>query len=545
VGLFAAGSDDASGALAWAYLASGTTDPPSVGLTTATVALPMPTTPGTYDVRFFWNDAWLRLATSGPIMVGGPTVTLTSPSANATVGAGETVALAAYASDYGAGITHVDFAVNGNIVTSATAPPWTGAWGTAINGSYAITAVATDASGLVALSSTVTITVTGGSSGGGSGSGTPSCTVSLSPSSAAWPAAGGSSTVAVTTPAGCPWTAQSTAGWIHASSSGAGTGAVIYTVDANPSVTVTRSGSIVVGDATYAITQDVSCTFDVSQRPFLAISDPGVRVINVFAPPGCEWIAQSDVSWLVVSPGGSGDGVVAYSLEVNTTGITRTGHIIAADQLLTIENQGSSSALHVGWRCDEEPVVLKSDAEWSWEPACYPVFLEDPPPRQRQCADPSLNSLVQEYGDFDTGFAPVCQVFQQFGLGSRYFTWATLSGASPSSSTNQPDNTHGWAIVTDALRNGLDSIRDSYGPLRVTAAYRCPHRNSAVTNGDPKSRHSYHLVGVAGDMVPYGWLGGDMPRAMWDELAEAARAVGFTKIEDYNISKDHVHVSFR
>ena len=41
-------------------------------------------------------------------------VTLTSPAANATVGAGETVTLAASASDYGAGITRVDFAVAGN-----------------------------------------------------------------------------------------------------------------------------------------------------------------------------------------------------------------------------------------------------------------------------------------------------------------------------------------------------------------------------------------------------------------------------------------------
>ena len=323
---------------------------------------------------------------------------------------------------------------------------------------------------------------------------------------------------------------------------------MIYTVDAKPSATVTRSASIAVGDATYTITRDVSCTFEVSQRPLLALSGPGVRLINVFAPPGCEWIAQSDVPWLVMSPGsGSGDGVVAYSLDANDTGITRTGHMTVAGQLLTIENQGSSSAaLRLGWECEEEPVVHKGDAEYTWEPVCYTVLVDPlPRQRQRQCADPSLESLVLEYDDFDTGFAPVCQVFQQFGQGSHYFTWATLSGASPSYTSSQPDNTHGWAIVTDALRNGLDSIRDSYGPLRVTAAYRCPHRNDAVTGGALDSKHSYHLVGLAEDMVPYDWPGGPMPRAMWDELADVAYALGFTKIETYSKSEHHVHVSFR
>src|SRR4029077_10736670 len=51
-------------------------------------------------------------------------------------------------------------------------------------------------------------------------------------------------------------------------------------------------------------------------------------------------------------------------------------------------------------------------------------------------------------------------------------------------------------------------VRANYGAdLRLTAAYRCPHRNSVVTGGAALSRHSYHMIGLAADIVPYDWPG--------------------------------------
>ena len=91
----------------WAYL-SGSTTPPAVGLTAATLSLVAPATPGTYQVRFFGAGSTL-LAISSSITVQPPpppTVTVAATTvvargaisltvANAPGGTGDWVALAA------------------------------------------------------------------------------------------------------------------------------------------------------------------------------------------------------------------------------------------------------------------------------------------------------------------------------------------------------------------------------------------------------------------------------------------------------------------
>ena len=52
----------------WMYM-SGTRTNPSLGLTTATIQLTAPATPGTYDVRLFANNTYTKLATSSTIIV--------------------------------------------------------------------------------------------------------------------------------------------------------------------------------------------------------------------------------------------------------------------------------------------------------------------------------------------------------------------------------------------------------------------------------------------------------------------------------------------
>ena len=53
--------------IAWKYL-NGSSTPPTVGLTSATVTFIAPAT-GTYNVRLFANDSWTKLATSADIAV--------------------------------------------------------------------------------------------------------------------------------------------------------------------------------------------------------------------------------------------------------------------------------------------------------------------------------------------------------------------------------------------------------------------------------------------------------------------------------------------
>ena len=84
-----------------------------------------------------------------------------------------------------------------------------------------------------------------------------SCSFAVDPVSAAVPAGGSSSVVAVTATAGCGWTATSNASWltITAGASGFGGGTVSVTVTANTSFEA-RTGTLTVAGQTVTFTQD-------------------------------------------------------------------------------------------------------------------------------------------------------------------------------------------------------------------------------------------------------------------------------------------------
>lgn len=91
-----------------------------------------------------------------------PTVSLTAPTAGATVSGNVTVS--ANATD-NVGVAGVQFKLDGNDLGSEdTTSPYSTTWNaaTASNGSHTLTAVARDAAGNTTTSSTVTVTVTGG-----------------------------------------------------------------------------------------------------------------------------------------------------------------------------------------------------------------------------------------------------------------------------------------------------------------------------------------------------------------------------------------------
>ncbi|MFY9556481.1 MAG: BACON domain-containing protein, partial [Blastocatellia bacterium] len=84
----------------------------------------------------------------------------------------------------------------------------------------------------------------------------PGCTYSISPTSQTFTSSGGGSTVTVSAPAGCPWTAVSNDAFIivTAGASGNGNGTVSYSVAAN-STGATRAGTIIVAGRTFTVVQ--------------------------------------------------------------------------------------------------------------------------------------------------------------------------------------------------------------------------------------------------------------------------------------------------
>lgn len=99
--------------------------------------------------------------------------------------------------------------------------------------------------------------------------GGPSCSYGLAPDAIPVPAAGASGTIAVTTAAGCPWTATSNASWLSTSgaASGLGSGAVSWIGSVNPT-SAPRSASIAIAGQTVVFTQAPAAA-----QPALSIGD--------------------------------------------------------------------------------------------------------------------------------------------------------------------------------------------------------------------------------------------------------------------------------
>ncbi|KLV08807.1 chitinase [Photobacterium aquae] len=84
---------------------------------------------------------------------------LTSPSSGTTVGLGKAVTLAAEASSLNGSVSKVDFLVNGAVQATDTTAPYSVSWTPGAVGSYTVSAMATDSSGLTATTAGATVKV--------------------------------------------------------------------------------------------------------------------------------------------------------------------------------------------------------------------------------------------------------------------------------------------------------------------------------------------------------------------------------------------------
>ncbi|MEW6126585.1 MAG: BACON domain-containing carbohydrate-binding protein [Acidobacteriota bacterium] len=166
-----------------------------------------------------------------------------------------------------------------------------------------------------------------------------SCTYSINPTTQNFVAAGGSSSVTVTTQAGCNWTATSNAAWITitSGSSGTGSGTVNYSVTANSGAQ--RSGTMTIAGQTFTVTQDAaaSCTYSISPTSASYGSSGGSGSVTVTTQAGCTWAATSNDGWITITSGssGSGSGTVNYSVATNS-GAARNGTMTIAGQTFSV-----------------------------------------------------------------------------------------------------------------------------------------------------------------------------------------------------------------
>jgi len=143
---------------------------------------------------------------------------------------------------------------------------------------------------------------------------------------------GGTSTLAVSVPRECSWSASSGAAWvaITAGAQGQGDGAITFRVDRNPDP-VNRSGTLIIADGRVELAQaPAACSFEVAPPSGLIASTGTTLQIQIRTHALCDWSAGSELSWAVIAPdSGRGPGVVSVTVAPNT-GSERSGVVVIA-----------------------------------------------------------------------------------------------------------------------------------------------------------------------------------------------------------------------
>lgn len=166
-----------------------------------------------------------------------------------------------------------------------------------------------------------------------------SCSFTINPTSHSIAASGGPGTpVAVSTAAGCSWTARSDDAWISITSGniGSGSGTVSYSVAANSGRE--RMGRLTIAGHHFNVTQASGCVFVITPTSQSVAAQGGSGQVAVSTAPGCDWTATSNAAWITANTsGGSGpnNGFVNITVAPNT-GPNRMGTVTIADQTFTV-----------------------------------------------------------------------------------------------------------------------------------------------------------------------------------------------------------------
>jgi hypothetical protein len=208
------------------------------------------------------------------------------------------------------------------------------------NGSVAYTATANSSA-----ARTGTLSIAGETVTVSQAAAPPPCPYSISPTSQAVDATGGSGSVAVTSGNACAWTASSNASWITISSgaTGSGNGSVAFTIAANSGGS--RGGTLTIAGQTFTVSQAASapqCTYAISPSSASVDATGGSGTVAVTSANGCAWTASSNAAWITIANGASGSGSssVAFSVAPNN-GAARSGTVTIAGQTFSVNQSGS------------------------------------------------------------------------------------------------------------------------------------------------------------------------------------------------------------
>lgn len=148
------------------------------------------------------------------------------------------------------------------------------------------------------------------------------CTFTISPDNQSFASGGGTGSIAVTTGAGCPWTASASQPWVHVTSggSGSGSGTIGFSVDANSGSA--RDATITAGGRTFSVHQTAGCSYSLNPTSASITDAGGTASVSVATGSGCSWAASAPDGWVHITAGSSGigPGTVELTVDANTAG---------------------------------------------------------------------------------------------------------------------------------------------------------------------------------------------------------------------------------
>jgi subtilisin family serine protease len=174
------------------------------------------------------------------------------------------------------------------------------------------------------------------------------CTYSINPVvSDILPSSGGIGAITVATQSGCAWSVSmdSKPTWmtITSGSSGIGSGTVNYSLSSNSS-SIVRTGTVNVANKTFTVQQNgTGCSYLFSPTIGTSIGAVGgTESFSVTTQNGCNWTASKNSGWLTITSGsGTGNGIVTYQLNNNTSPSARSGRITINGLIYVVKQNGT------------------------------------------------------------------------------------------------------------------------------------------------------------------------------------------------------------
>lgn len=173
------------------------------------------------------------------------------------------------------------------------------------------------------------------------------CAFAITPNQIVATAAGGMATIGITasSPA-CGWTAT---GLGASPASGTGSGSVTISVPPNFTVAPVTLTATIAGQLLTVQQASVACTASLTTSTASALAAGGSGTVSIATPPGCAYTTTGVPSWLTVTGGGSGtgDGIVSYSVQANSTIAPRITTIFIGGEPFTLTQAGVACSITI------------------------------------------------------------------------------------------------------------------------------------------------------------------------------------------------------